>query len=67
MEIADSRVEEVARDNAAAIAVLNRHGIDICCGGGKTVREAATLHGVDLDELLGELEAAEQQTAGGVR
>jgi regulator of cell morphogenesis and NO signaling len=67
MDIANTKVEQVARDNAAAVAVLSRHGIDICCGGSKTVREAAALHGVDLDELLRELEAAGKKTAGGVR
>lgn len=58
MDIANTRVEEVARQHAAALAVFSRHGIDICCGGAKTVREAAGLHGVELNELLGELEAA---------
>ncbi len=58
MDIASTTVEEVAQRWGAALAVFTRHGIDICCGGSKTVREAAALHGVDLPSLLKELEAA---------
>lgn len=38
-------------------AVLSGHGMDTCCGGAKTLAEAATAHGISLDELLKELEA----------
>lgn len=55
----------VPTDTLAAVAerypgtreVLTRHGMDLCCGGGKTLAFAAQAHGVDLDRLLGELHA----------
>ncbi len=58
MDIASITVEEVAQRYGGTLAVFSRHGIDICCGGSKTVREAAALHGVDLPALLKELDAA---------
>ncbi len=58
MDLTAMTVEEVARRWAGALAVFNRHGIDICCGGSKTVREAAALHGVPVEALLRELASA---------
>lgn len=37
---------------AQAGEVYARYGLDSCCGGGKTLREAATAHGHPLDELM---------------
>jgi regulator of cell morphogenesis and NO signaling len=42
----------------ALMPVLDAHGLDLCCGGGHTVAEAAALHGLDLEALLVELDAA---------
>jgi iron-sulfur cluster repair protein YtfE (RIC family) len=42
----------------AVMPVLDAHGLDLCCGGGHTVAEAAALHGLDLEALLVELDAA---------
>jgi iron-sulfur cluster repair protein YtfE (RIC family) len=43
----------------ATLAVFNARGLDACCGGGLTLRDAAARHGLDLAELL----AALAQTA----
>lgn len=37
--------------------VFQHHGIDFCCQGGRTVREACERKGVSLDRVVGELEA----------
>jgi iron-sulfur cluster repair protein YtfE (RIC family) len=42
----------------ALMPVLDAHGLDLCCGGGHTVSEAAALHGLDLEALLVELDEA---------
>jgi iron-sulfur cluster repair protein YtfE (RIC family) len=42
----------------ALLPVLDAHGLDLCCGGGHTVAEAAALHGLDLEAVLVELDAA---------
>jgi regulator of cell morphogenesis and NO signaling len=38
-----------------AVSVLNRYGMDTCCGGGLSLKEAARRHGVELEVLLEEL------------
>ena len=50
-------VNEVLRRWPAAVGPLNAFGIDCCCGGGASLREAATEAGVPLDELLAALRA----------
>jgi iron-sulfur cluster repair protein YtfE (RIC family) len=42
----------------ALMPVLDAHGLDLCCGGGHTVTEAAALHGLDVNLLHSELELA---------
>lgn len=55
MQVAEMKVEEVARRWARALEVFSRHGIDACCGGDKSVAEAARLHEIELGRLLEEL------------
>jgi len=38
--------------------VLEAHGIDTCCGGAHTLREATTAHGIALEQVLADLDAA---------
>jgi iron-sulfur cluster repair protein YtfE (RIC family) len=38
--------------------VLARHGIDLCCGGDKTLAFVAQAHRIDLQALLRELAEA---------
>jgi iron-sulfur cluster repair protein YtfE (RIC family) len=45
-------VNEVLARWPAAIAPLNALGVDCCCGGGASLREAAADAGVPLDDLL---------------
>lgn len=40
-----------------AIPVFARFGIDACCGGPRTVQDAAGRHGIDLDALTTALRA----------
>lgn len=40
------------------ITIFASYGIDSCCGGDKTLAEAARRHNVALDELLSRLELA---------
>ncbi len=54
----DRPVGEVVAEDYSRAAVFKRHGIDFCCGGGRTVSEAATGAGVDLDLLERELGSA---------
>lgn len=47
----------------STVAVFNEYGVDACCGGAATLREAALEAGVAVDRLLDALESAAAATA----
>ena len=51
-------VNELLRDHPATAAVFNAFGIDACCGGARSLRDAAADDGADLATLLHELATA---------
>lgn len=51
-------VGSVYEQYPATGTVFAAHGIDLCCGGSKTLEFAAKAHGVDLNQLLTEIAAA---------
>ena len=51
-------VGTVAELHPETVPVLARHGIDLCCGARRSLEFVALAHGLDLQRLLGELEAA---------
>jgi hypothetical protein len=55
---ATQTVDEVARRSPAARDVLQRMGINHCCGAHLTLREAAAAAGVETGALLRALDAA---------
>jgi regulator of cell morphogenesis and NO signaling len=58
-------VRELAVENPAATRVLEKFGIDYCCGGGKSLREACQAADIAPDKLLDSLRAAGQPTGNG--
>jgi regulator of cell morphogenesis and NO signaling len=56
-------IDEVLRRHPATAAVFNAFGVDACCGGARTLRDAAREDGADRRALLAALERA----AGGER
>jgi iron-sulfur cluster repair protein YtfE (RIC family) len=48
-----------------ALPVLQRFGLDACCGGALTLAEAARHHGLRIDELLAALDAVMAPAAAG--
>ena len=56
-------VGEIAAAYPRAIPVLQRHGIDFCCGGGRALSEACVEKGVSYDALADELAAANDAAA----
>ncbi|MDQ2669909.1 MAG: DUF542 domain-containing protein [Gemmatimonadota bacterium] len=59
-------VNDLLRRAPATGAIFNHFGVDICCGGGLPLDQAAQEAGVPLDELVAALEPALQAagTAG---
>lgn len=49
-------VNDLLRETPSAAAVLNRLGIDTCCGGSLSLAEAAASVGLPLAQLLAALQ-----------
>ena len=54
----DRTVGEIVAENPSQARVFQAFGIDFCCQGGRTLREACTLKGIGLDSVIEQLEAA---------
>ena len=55
---------DIVSNNYQAAAVLERHGLDFCCGGRSSLAEARRQRNVDLATVLAELESLEAAEAG---
>jgi len=55
---------QVAAKNVRKAEVFKKNGLDFCCGGKKTVREACAEKGLDITKIENELEQADKITAG---
>ncbi len=53
---ADTTVGRLATENPLATRILARHGIDYCCGGGRSLAAVCQEKGLDADALLTEIE-----------
>jgi regulator of cell morphogenesis and NO signaling len=54
----DRTVGEIVAANPSQARVFQSYGIDFCCQGGRTLREACTLKGIGLESVIEQLEAA---------
>jgi len=54
----DRTVGEIVAENPSQARVFQAFGIDFCCQGGRTLREACTLKGIGLETVIEQLEAA---------
>jgi regulator of cell morphogenesis and NO signaling len=59
----ESTVAEAAVSNPTATRVFESFGIDYCCGGKRTIREASDRAGIPLDVILTSLTNQEGKTA----
>ena len=56
MELLERNIGSIACDIPGATRVFHQHKLDFCCGGGKSLREAAEKRGVDAALLVRQLE-----------
>ena len=57
LPFAERTLGDIVKDDPRAAAVLDRVGLDYCCGGGRTLREAASARHLDLTPTVAALEA----------
>ena len=55
-------INDTIRQYPWTLPVFHKYGVDSCCGGAHTIAFAARSHGLDLDKLLEELQAAAAQS-----
>jgi regulator of cell morphogenesis and NO signaling len=60
---ADTSLAAIALHSDARAAVLDRHRLDFCCGGARTLSQACHADGLDVDVVLAELAAAAPREA----
>ncbi len=56
MSLVEQPLGQLARQIPGATAVFYRHQLDFCCGGSKTLRQAAAERGSDADAIAVELQ-----------
>ena len=56
----DKTVRELALENPSSTRVFEKLGIDYCCGGNRSLREACRIANLQLNEVLDSLEKANQ-------
>lgn len=60
----NTKVKQVAMSNSNARKILEQAGVDYCCGGDKSLRDACTQSDASLDEIMERLQAAEEPPSG---
>lgn len=63
MELSDQAIGIIACDIPGATRVFHQHKLDFCCNGGRSLRDAAAISGVDLTALAQELESLREQSS----
>ncbi len=58
MEILDTPIGDIARDQPSSTRVFLRHKLDFCCGGRRSLRDACARAGLDPDAIVDELQHA---------
>jgi len=61
---AEQTVGELLNERPSRSRVFAQHGIDYCCGGGKSLAAACASKGLAVEQLIAELEAAEAPKPG---
>lgn len=53
----DLTLNEITSAVPRALEVFNRFGLDSCCGGAKPLALVCEKHGLDLEQVLGDIRA----------
>jgi regulator of cell morphogenesis and NO signaling len=61
MTITDQSLGQLARSIPGATAIFHKHQLDFCCGGKKSLRDAASERDLNLEALASELQVLQSQ------
>ncbi len=61
--LSDRTVGEIVAERPSQARVFQAFGIDFCCQGGRTLREACTIKGIEIQSVLEQLEAVNAEKA----
>ena len=61
----DKSVGEIVAQNYNAAGIFRRFGLDFCCGGGISLKEACKKKKVEMSEIISELQKLDQNSTGG--
>ncbi len=61
----DETLGEIATRDLRKAQIFKKYGLDFCCGGKKTVKQACAEKGLDVTKIEQELQAADQNAATG--
>ena len=61
---ADETLGEIAAKDLRKAEVFKKYGLDFCCGGKKTVKEACAEKGLDITKVKQELQTADKNVTG---
>ncbi|MBC8128143.1 MAG: iron-sulfur cluster repair di-iron protein [Gloeobacteraceae cyanobacterium ES-bin-144] len=56
----DRTVGEIVAENPSQARVFQAFGIDFCCQGGRTLREACLIKGIEIESVIEQLEAEKE-------
>ncbi|WP_255992234.1 iron-sulfur cluster repair protein YtfE [Chitinolyticbacter albus] len=65
MNLLDRSLGQIACDIPGATALFHRHKLDFCCGGGRSLREAAERRRLNAEELADALQQLADSNQGG--
>lgn len=66
MNPTQTTVRDVVAGDFRAAAIFQQHGLDFCCGGGRTIADACQAKGIAVEELWKKLEELAATPAAGV-
>lgn len=61
-KLSGESIGEIAAKSPAKIEIFKKYGIDFCCGGGKTLKEACETAGIDENMIIAELNSGDDET-----
>jgi regulator of cell morphogenesis and NO signaling len=62
--LSERTVGEIVAERPSQARVFQAFGIDFCCQGGRTLREACTIKGLEIQSVLEQLEAGNTEKSG---